>query len=491
VKENEMDKVYIARLELQNFKGLRCFDLKPGQLTVLRGPNASGKTTALESVIAGLKRGGLRDELITRGEDVASVKVTMTDGTWVRRRRVRGKDPTIEVKRENGVKVNKAQEFLDGLCATVQFNPLEWISGADRVKTLLGALPLEDPAELIVAAAKDAGIDDAIVAQYASKEEGEAPLDKIARVLKDYYEMRHAQGVKARELEHWLSTEKEVMGEIIDPTDEIEANAVQGAALDAEIKALSKVSDDQKAAADAVVAAERSQGLTKERLGNIAKSIAEHEKQLALLRADESTCKSQLAEQGIEIGSLHSALDTAKVRQEEAEPKLSTANARKTKLDARAKELQEARGEYTERQRRLGAMDEKKKRHVELKEEYDNLDFFVKTLNAMPNDLLTRADMPVEGLTYEEGQVLLNGVDVRELSGAETIRLGSQLATYLAKQQTAQFILMDGLEALDAKQREALMDTIAEGSIQWIMTEVEGNGPDGDEVYVMGAVSDD
>lgn len=480
------DTLHIARIQIENFKGIKCQDIEPGELTVLQGKNFSGKTSALQSIIAAFAKGGISDRLIHRDADVCSVRITMSDGMEIRRRKKRGSAPTVTVKTEDGATYSAAQSVLSELCDTVQFDPIAWLDSKDRVKTLVGALPLENPDGMISTACFDAGLTDLPAKDLY---QGEMPLSKIARVLKTYMTERRDKGVEVRSLEQWIATEEAVEA-VEDPTDAIAANAQAKANLTAGLESLETVADRKDAASRASDAADERLDNALAMVVSIDERLAETRARLAELEADESNTAQDLERCRRESKGASAAFDKLVDEYVAAEPEIAEGQGLLEQLDVESQALQATRGEYAERQRRLGALEAKRAQHDTLQDEHASLDTLVKALQQMPNELLTRADMPVEGLTYADGELLLGGVDVRELSGAETIRLGAQLAAHLAGQQKAQFILMDGLEAMDDEQREVLMDTIMAYDAQWIFTEVGDRAGDGEKVIIMGRDSE-
>jgi DNA repair exonuclease SbcCD ATPase subunit len=131
----------IVRLEAENVKRLRAVRIEPtGDLVVIGGRNAQGKTSVLDAIEMAL--GGTKaipDVPIRRGEDSARVVLQLDgkDGLTVTRK-FTAKGSYLDVRKADGSKPASPQALLDSLCNRVAFDPLSWIRAkpAEQAETL-------------------------------------------------------------------------------------------------------------------------------------------------------------------------------------------------------------------------------------------------------------------------------------------------------------------------------------------------------------------
>jgi DNA repair exonuclease SbcCD ATPase subunit len=145
----------VVRLEVSNFKRLRAVEVIPdadGNLVIVSGQNANGKSSLLDSIVAALA-GPSATRLISRpirdGEDEAHVTVDLGDFTvtrnWTKDKSV------LKVMSKDGSKYSSPQSFLDEKLGALSFDPLTFtqLKPKEQVETLLGLVELGfDPQEL-------------------------------------------------------------------------------------------------------------------------------------------------------------------------------------------------------------------------------------------------------------------------------------------------------------------------------------------------------
>ena len=86
----------------------------------------------------------------------------------------------------------------------------------------------------------------------------------------------------------------------------------------------------------------------------------------------------------------------------------------------------------------------------------------------LPGEILEKATIPIEGLTVENGIPLIHGLPVSNLSDGQKLDLCVDVA--LQKPNGLQIILIDGVEKLSTKMRDALYKKCKERGLQFIAT---------------------
>jgi DNA repair exonuclease SbcCD ATPase subunit len=152
--------VRIIALRAENVKRLRAVEITPeGDLVVIAGRNAQGKSSVLDSIwlaLAGAAGAKENTRPIRDGEKQASVELDLGDLKVTRRWTEAGS--TLHVASADGARYSSPQKMLDGLIGKLTFDPLEFAEASqkDQLATLLSVVELPfDPTEL---ATKRAGV---------------------------------------------------------------------------------------------------------------------------------------------------------------------------------------------------------------------------------------------------------------------------------------------------------------------------------------------
>lgn len=136
----------IVRLTAENVKRLKAVEITPdGNVQVITGRNAQGKTSVLDAIWLALGGGAAARETtrpIRDGEDKASVTLDLGDLTVVRT--WTGDKTTLAVKSADGAKYGSPQGVLDALVGRLSFDPLEFtrLSNREQVAALLDLVDL-------------------------------------------------------------------------------------------------------------------------------------------------------------------------------------------------------------------------------------------------------------------------------------------------------------------------------------------------------------
>jgi hypothetical protein len=143
----------IVRLQAENVKRLVAVEIEPdGNVVVIAGANAQGKSSVLDAIWMGLGGGPAQkgtSRPIRDGESHA--KVTLDLGDIIITRTWEGDKTSLKVTSSQYAVFKSPQTMLDGLLGALTFDPLAFTQQApkEQVATLLGLVELPfDPAEL-------------------------------------------------------------------------------------------------------------------------------------------------------------------------------------------------------------------------------------------------------------------------------------------------------------------------------------------------------
>lgn len=143
----------IVRLTAENVKRLRAVQIEPdGNVVVIAGRNAQGKTSVLDSIWMALGGGAAAKETpkpIRDGEKEATVTLDLGDFTVTRT--WKDDKTALSVMSKEGAKYPSPQKFLDEKLGALSFDPLAFAQQDDKtqVKTLLELVELPFNPEML------------------------------------------------------------------------------------------------------------------------------------------------------------------------------------------------------------------------------------------------------------------------------------------------------------------------------------------------------
>lgn len=115
----------------------------------------------------------------------------------------------------------------------------------------------------------------------------------------------------------------------------------------------------------------------------------------------------------------------------------------------------------------------------DFRSQYDELTEQVEAIRQQKRDLLKGADLPLEGLTVEGGELIYNGQKWDCMSGTEQLIVATSIVRKLNPE--CGFVLLDKLEQLDSKTLDAFGNWLEKEGLQAIATRVSS----GDECTII------
>jgi DNA repair exonuclease SbcCD ATPase subunit len=119
----------ILELTINDLKKIKVVEIHPesGKPIILTGDNGNGKSSVLDGIVLALANNGLEDP-IRHGRPSANVKLTLGADKveYLLERKVTKKGSYLTLTDAEGIPVQKAQTFLNGLLGNYGFDPLEF-----------------------------------------------------------------------------------------------------------------------------------------------------------------------------------------------------------------------------------------------------------------------------------------------------------------------------------------------------------------------------
>lgn len=416
----------IVKLTIHNFLKLKDVEMNPSQTNVIVGKNKQGKTSILKAIRTAFT-GDADSTSIRIGEGKAEITVELDDLNI--KRTITEKGNYLDISNKQGMKMPAPQKYLDGILGTFSFNPIEFFEKklSERKKYLLNAIKLViTPDEMWGYTGEPLlGID---FDKHA--------LEVVEDARKFYYDKRTGANSEVTKLEKSLQslTEKIPQG------------------FDAQ-----SVSEEQIEKLREAIKTDELNKQKEESHKHYISTLQKHEKEL----------KEQIADLQSKLKTVETEIVSALDVKFDVSDDMVIASAKESlaKLESQreivftVKRADEVRVELTT------AMGEQSK-----------LDGIVKKLTKeVPEDLIKKAKLPVEGLTIEGDDIKINGVSIDNLSSSEQLKFGLQIVRAL--NGDFKVICVDGIETLDKESFEFFLKEVENDDYQYFVTRVEGDSP--------------
>lgn len=410
--------VKIINLEVENVKKIKAVQLSPAAtgLTIIGGNNAQGKTSILDAIAWALGGDKFRPAAAQRDGALAPPKLHVKLSNGLVVER-RGKNSALTVTDPSGRKAG--QQLLNGFVEQLAIDLPRFLSASDKEKadTLL----------------KIIGVGDQL-----------AILDRDIKAL---YDKRTAIGQIAAAKKHFAE-------EMVEYPD----------APDQPISAMDLIRQQQK-----ILAKNGENQKKRDRLAEII-----HEKHRVF---DEAR---RLEEQ---IAALQEKLEERKTAYEQAARDEEIAMKGVTELqDESTAELERSLADIELINTKVRANLDKSKAQDEANsyaDQYSALTVEITDKRKERTDLLDGADLPLPGLSVEDGCLTYQGKRWGDMSGADQLRVGTAIVRKL--NPSCGFVLLDKLEQMDLHTLREFGDWLTAEGLQAIATRVST----GDECQII------
>lgn len=471
----------IRRLYVRDYRGIEERDVEiPDSGVLIRGGNMRGKTSVLNAIRAALGGADIGPDAIRIGADRAEILVNLDALTVRRVIKATGADLTVT---SEGAPIKKPQTRLTELLGNAPFDPLDLYHAKpkDRRQLVLQAVHVTATPEDV---ARWVGPGTSV------STEGHG-LDVIEKLHGIFYDRRKLANATADEAKRRASVAEAGLPERIECAMTETAAAV---ALDAAIAAHARVSERYQQA-------QRAEAQRAELAVASIPTDDEVETAAIELRSSQATVTAAHAE----IARLEAALVEARAQQVRCQRHADGARVRLTELQrvrgehrakleavaaldvggptgeelAAAREAEEEARDALDRARRAEAFANAKRDAERMRETAKRCEADAKALDSVvkrlrddaPIELLARAHGGIQGLTVKGDDVLLDGVSLDGLSGAERVWFCVQIAKRL--NERTRILVVDGLEALDPEELEAFVKHATADDWQLIATRVD------------------
>ncbi|QDZ15810.1 AAA family ATPase [Humibacter ginsenosidimutans] len=405
----------IHRLSADNYKRLRAVEITPdGNVVVIAGRNAQGKTSVLDAIWAALAGGEASratQQPIRDGQDTAVVKLDLGEYI-VTRRWTKNDSGTLTIEAPDGARYSSPQKLLDEVIGARAFDPLAFtrLSARDQKAALLATVDLPfDP-------------------------------DELERERKGVFERRTDVNRDVAKLEG------QIAGYPL-PDPSLPADEVSAADLLEEVQTAQEINARRQRHQDEIDYADSRILDFEEQLSlwrDADSRILDFEEQLSLWRERRQKYVDGLALLGPEI--------------DVSDTKERLASLEQTNARIRQEQQRKAvAGELSDRKNDAAALTIK-----------------LRSIEKQKADALAKVQFPVDGLGFDENGVTYKGVPFSQASSAEQLRVSVALA--MAANPTLRVLrILDG-SLLDADSMRLIEEMAADHDYQVFCEVVGDNG---------------
>ncbi len=433
----------LARLEILDTYGTERIAFEPAAVTFIRGDNGTGKTSIINSVMS-IFDGGFDPGIIRRGAKRSVVRMILDDGAVIEKVTTSG-GCRLEVKDSHGMVVPKPATFIQELGESIGVNPARLLKidtstkpgKRDLMNALLETMRIEFNLEEFAAIAPKTvygeiqpGFPEAIALIRAAWPKEKVDLERFERIVKQFEETRRKSGQERDEAGHG-------------------ADALQ--------KAIPPAEDGETARARLVEVESALAFLARDEKAETLTVTEEYNARERALREEFNRAYQALTEEK------HRRTGEIALKYAERGDPLKT---KKTELRQRIQQADEAAGA----RKQIEIMRERYRKHAD---QYDQFSTCLDLLRSAKGRKLE--NLPIEGLTFDDGEVYVDGVRWQDVNTARRIESAIQHADL--RRGKLNLIIDDDAEHLSEETQRMLLDGLTAAGYQVILAEIRSGSP--------------
>lgn len=461
----------ITKIKIRNLFGIKEYE-QDGKSVELDGSNGVGKTSVIDAIRYALTNKSDRDYIVRKGETEGEILIETDTGLRINRKSRTNQADYKSVK-QNGAEVGSPETFLRDIFTTLQLNPIEFMEmdkkkqnatildmieydwDVNKIKEWFGEIPSwvsydQNILQILDDIQSEKG-------EYFTHRQDvnrdirnkKAFIDEIAQGIPDGYDVEKWKTASTSDLYHQIE-------QIRNDNQMIEKAQMLKDARDSKIRSFEADKQIAKSALDTEFS-NRSHQIDQDilKLNNEIKALQTEKEGLAAQKQD----KLELINQKYET-------NVAKYDAEVAEyaPYIDKEKKDVSDLVKDAEYMEKMKGHINEYNRMTDLQNEVE----ELSAESMDLTNKIEKARTLPGEILQNCNIPIEGLTVENGIPLINELPVSNLSEGEKLDLCIDVS--IQKPNGLQIILIDGAEKLSTGLREKLYKKCKEKGLQFIAT---------------------
>lgn len=209
-----------------------------------------------------------------------------------------------------------------------------------------------------------------------------------------------------------------------------------------------------------------------------ASDLIRQQQEILARNGENQRKREQLAQYEREFTEAQATLAAAQERLSQAEANVQTARKSAEDLhDESTAELEANIADVEQLNAKIRANLDRERAEIEAdgyKKQYEDLTAQIENIRLERRNLLNGAELPLEGLSVERGELTYNGFKWDNMSGSEQLKVATAIVRKLNPE--CGFVLMDKLEQMDAKTLSEFGSWLEQEGLQVIATRVSTGG---------------
>lgn len=408
----------INQIKLLNVLGIKQLEFNAGQFTEISGKNGRGKTSVIEAIKSALK-GGNDATLLHNGAKEGEIVLCFDNGIELIKRIKNGKsDLTVK---DNGVKLDRPQSFIDNLYDILSVNPVEFILSDKKKRTsaLLEVLPVKIGSEKLLDILMDKK-------EYLVNDTSNNAFDVLSAQHKVIYDSRTVNNRVIKEKQSTVKQLQESISDIdFDPQAiESELQSAREQKLNMELKKtgyLQKINNDSDE--------------------KLEKLRQEYEQRQKVIYSEKENLTEKLNN---DFSEKYQPLNDKISRLQEQMKSAGSAMKTKELINQYSADISTA------------------------EKVTDYFNTVLKGIESLKEELLN--NLPIKGLEIRDGEIYFNGVPFDRVNTAKQIEIAFEVAKLRAGELG--IICIDGFEKFDDITYQLFVETAINSGLQIIGTKV-------------------
>jgi hypothetical protein len=470
----------ISLISLKNCLGIKELEFKPGKITLIDGTGKQGKTSIVESIQKTFTNTSERPEFVHSGSDKAEMYLVLDDGTNIKKYiNKQGKVTTVNVEKD-GIKYSSAETFLKGLINENQLNPINLINMDDKdlSEYILSLIPIVVTADdlekwidtvpdvnfnlhgLQVCKAVETFLYDKRTDINRTVRNLTVQVDDIKKKLPEKYDPEKWRNESLTEKYEEIRRANENNSKIKE--QETIKNNLEQDIDELRVKCRVDITDVKEKFTNSKKFKEITISEKQNQIEKLKQEIVLLEKDLENI---DSNCNKEIKD--VEEKYINFA-NERKQKTKQAEEYLSKNKTIEIEpLEKEHKKIEDMKSYI----RTADSLIEKQNELKKNEKEANNLSNKLEIIRSKPTELLSKAKMPVDGLSVsDDGVVLIDNRPIKNLSGTERIEFVLDVVRESAGE--LKIILINGFESLSPSDQEAFIKKCNGDEFEYIITRV-------------------
>jgi energy-coupling factor transporter ATP-binding protein EcfA2 len=467
----------IALFKFKNCLGIDELEVRPGKITLIQGANGAGKSSTVETFAKIFTNKGMRPKFVHGDAEKAETYILFEDGTELKKTFDKDGRPSYVSVVKDGMCPKNVESYLKALVSEGQLNPVKWMELPDKEQNeaILESIPMKVTREEVMDWIGE------VPSLFGKEIDLSQHALKVCKEIKDYYYNKRTGVNKEKDVydadvsvaekkipegynvDEWRNVSLPEMRDVISKANKTNNERIIN---DGIVKNVESIIEAYREKCRAEISeAQRKSEQDKKVMED---KIAEFNRQISILEENIKNADTVCKENTGNITSKYVKLaDEAKANAKVAQEYLNKNPA----IDITP--LEQNYNTAEEMKSYIRTYDELQEKRIKLaakKKESEDLTAKVNFMRGLPQVLLSKTQLPIEGLSIDSnGNVLMNDLPIKNMSEGEKLRFVMNIIKSMVG--PGGLIFIDGLQNLSLSNRRLFVENSLEDGYYYIMAQ--------------------